>query len=218
MKRYAFFGGVTLAILCLTALFFFNQSNLPTPTKIFPETPPPSTPSLATPTPAPATPPSAWPQDVSVDQTPYDRYLANVRKVLNESSNEEPSFTRVQALMRQGRAFRYAHAEPYVPEDPAVTEAHHAGDCKDKALWLMSKMGGSPRFVIGKLDRGARLSHAWLEWYSDGQVWILDPTMLARPIPREKKRINEYLGLYVYDKKGAYQRYETQQPEPIATK
>ena len=72
--------------------------------------------------------------------------------------------------MRQGRAFRYSHSEntdlaKYSPAQPEQTAARGAGDCKDKALWLINQMhDASARFVIGKFKRGANVSHAWVMW------------------------------------------------------
>jgi hypothetical protein len=107
--------------------------------------------------------------------------------------------------MRQGRAFRYAHTEPFVPALPQDTAARHCGDCKDKALWLMDQLGDqNVRFVIGKLDRGARVSHAWLLWQYQGQWWILDCTMLAHAIPAERAGANEYVPLYSFSKNCAF--------------
>ena len=44
--------------------------------------------------------------------TPYDRYMSPVKQVFNGMHSEGTTMDRVQALMRQGRAFRYAHTEP----------------------------------------------------------------------------------------------------------
>jgi hypothetical protein len=137
--------------------------------------------------------------------TPYDRYLTPVKQVFNNIHTEGVTLDRVNALMRQGRAFRYAHTEPYVPALPQDTAARHCGDCKDKALWLMDQLGDqNVRFVIGKLDRGSNVSHAWLLWEHDGQWWILDCTMLAHAIPAERASANEYVPLYSFSKNSAF--------------
>jgi hypothetical protein len=139
------------------------------------------------------------------DHTPYDRYLTPVKDVFNSMHGESASMDKVQALMREGRAFRYAHSEPYVPAMPQETASRHTGDCKDKALWLMDQLQDpNARFVIGKMTRGARLSHAWVMWQHEGQWWILDCTMLARPIPAEKAGVNDYVPLYSYGRSTAF--------------
>jgi hypothetical protein len=88
---------------------------------------------------------------------------------------------------------------------PQETAARHTGDCKDKALWLMDQLQDpSARFVIGKMTRGARLSHAWVMWQHDGQWWILDCTMLTHAIPVDRAGANEYVPLYSFSKTTAY--------------
>ena len=137
--------------------------------------------------------------------TPYDRYLTPVKQVFNTIHSEGASLDKVNALMREGRAFRYAHTEPFVPATPETTAARHCGDCKDKALWLMSQLQDqNVRFVIGKLDRNSRLSHAWLMLEKDGQWWILDCTMLSHAIPADSAGANEYVPLYSFSKSTAY--------------
>ena len=60
------------------------------------------------------------------------------------------------------------------------------------------------RFVIGKLDRNSRMSHAWLMLQKDGQWWILDCTMLSRAIPAYRVGANEYVPLYSFSKNSAF--------------
>jgi hypothetical protein len=141
----------------------------------------------------------------AANATPYDRYMTPVREVFSSIHGEDVSLDRVNALIRQGRAFRYAHTEPYVPALPQDTASRHSGDCKDKALWLMDQLGDqNVRFVIGKLDRGSNVSHAWLMWQHEGRWWILDCTMLTHAIPADKAGNNEYVPLYSFGKGGVY--------------
>ena len=137
--------------------------------------------------------------------TPYDRYMAPVKQVFGNIHGENTTLDRVNALMREGRGFRYAHSEPYYPALPQETASRRCGDCKDKALWLMDQLKDqNVRFVIGKLDRGARVSHAWLMWEHEGQWWILDCTMMTRAIPVDRAGANEYVPLYSFSKSAAY--------------
>jgi hypothetical protein len=141
----------------------------------------------------------------TTEHTPYDRYLTPVKDVFSSMHGEGATMEKVQSAMRQGRSFRYAHIEPYLPAMPQETAARHTGDCKDKALWLMDQLQDpSARFVIGKMTRGARLSHAWVMWQHDGQWWILDCTMLSRPIAADKVGPNDYVPLYSYTRSTAY--------------
>ena len=90
--------------------------------------------------------------------------------------NGKATYAQVCALMQEGGAFRYDGTYHLNPQSPAVTEARRAGDCKDLALWLASKMNDSSvMFVEGHFDLSPT-HHAWLEWYGSGQLWILDLT------------------------------------------
>ncbi len=138
--------------------------------------------------------------------TPYDRYMSPVKQVFNGMHSEGTTLDRVNALMREGRGFRYAHTEPYYPAAPQETATRRVGDCKDKALWLIDQLQDpSARFVIGKMTRGARVSHAWVMWKNEGQWWILDCTMLSRAIPADRAGTNEYVPLYSFTKGGTFQ-------------
>ncbi len=137
--------------------------------------------------------------------TPYDRYMSPVKQTFASISGEGVTMQKVQALMRQGRGFRYSHTEPYYPALPQQTAAKRKGDCKDKALWLIDQLQDpSARFVIGKEKRGAAISHAWVMWQNEGQWWILDCTMTSRPIPVDKAGLNKYLPLYSWSKGASF--------------
>jgi len=137
--------------------------------------------------------------------TPYDSYMAPVRQVFDTMHDEDATLDRVNALIRQGRSFRYSHTDPRAPAPPEETAARRAGDCKDKALWLMEQLQDQDvRYVIGKLDRNSRLSHAWLLWRYEGQWWILDCTMRDHAIPADRLSANEYIPRYSFAKNAVY--------------
>jgi len=137
----------------------------------------------------------------TTSQTPYDRYMSPVRQTFASIQDAGTTMEKVQALMRQGRGFRYAHSEPYYPAHPEQTAAKRKGDCKDKALWLIDQLQDpSARFVIGKEKRGARLSHAWVMWQHEGQWWILDCTMTSQPILADRVSMDKYVPLYSWTK------------------
>lgn len=145
----------------------------------------------------------------STSQTPYDRYMSPVKQTFAGISGGGATMEKVQALMRQGRGFRYAHSEPYYPALPEQTAAKRMGDCKDKALWLIDQLQDpSARFVIGKEKRGARLSHAWVMWQNEGQWWILDCTMTSKPIPADRVSIDKYVPLYSWTKGVSFRHSE----------
>ncbi len=64
---------------------------------------------------------------------------------------------------------------------PFETERLGTGDCDDKAVWLYSKLlkdgVGNVRLVLGNYKKGELSVHMWVNWYQDGQVYILDPTV-----------------------------------------
>jgi len=141
----------------------------------------------------------------AADHTPYDRYMTPVKQVFGSIHGEGAAMDRVNTLMREGRGFRYSHTEPYLPAQPQETATRRCGDCKDKALWLMDQLQDqNVRFVIGKLSRNSAVSHAWLMWEHEGQWWILDCTMLSRPILADRAGANEYVPLYSFGKTLTY--------------
>jgi hypothetical protein len=58
------------------------------------------------------------------------------------------------------------------------------------------------RFVVGKVERRARINHAWLMWQQEGRWWILDPTVASRPIAADSVSSDAYVPLYSYTRKG----------------
>jgi hypothetical protein len=137
----------------------------------------------------------------STSHTPYDSYMSPVKQVFSSLHGGGASMDRVDALMRQGRGFRYAHTDPYNPAPPQQTAARKVGDCKDKALWLCDQLQDpSARFVIGKMKRNAHISHAWVMWQHEGRWWILDCTMNSAPIAADKVGNDDYVPLYSFSK------------------
>lgn len=141
----------------------------------------------------------------TISRTPYEAYMSPVKQVFSSLNGTAPDLGRVAALMRQGRGFRYAHSDPFNPALPSETAAHRVGDCKDKALWLCDQLQDpSARFVIGKMKRGNRISHAWVMWQGAGRWWILDCTMNASAIPADAVGPDDYVPLYSYSKNTAF--------------
>jgi hypothetical protein len=137
--------------------------------------------------------------------------MTPVKSVLKQIGSEKASFDQVRRLMHQGRRFRYSFTEPYIPATPSTTAATRSGDCKAKALWLCNQLDDpSVRFVIGKARRNSRISHAWVYWEHDSQLWILDCTNKFEPIPADRVSRNEYIPYYAYAKAGTF-RYKTTQ-------
>jgi hypothetical protein len=116
----------------------------------------------------------------------------------------------VKKLMVEGRNFRYRMTNPYVAAPPQQTAMIRAGDCKDKALWLCSKLDSDDvRFVIGKTERGIKINHAWVMWRNEGRWWLLDCTLKRAPIPADEVPANRYIPLYSFSKGGTYRHAAT---------
>ena len=148
----------------------------------------------------------------SASRTPYDAYMQPVKHVLSSLDGGAPTMDRVNALMRQGRNFRYSYTEPYVAKTPEATAASHSGDCKAKALWLCDQLGDqNVRFVVGKAHYGAKLSHAWVLWKepTTSKWYILDCTNNYRPVAADSVRQDDYIPLYSWSKSGTYRHAAT---------
>ncbi len=149
----------------------------------------------------------------ATNRTPYETYMSPVKQVLSSLNGTSPEMSRVAALMRQGRSFRYAHTDPYNPATPKQTGERRVGDCKDKALWLCDQLADpSARFVIGKMKRSSRLNHAWVMWQGEGRWWILDCTMNATPLPADSMSPDSYIPLYSYSKNSVFRHGGTTAP------
>jgi hypothetical protein len=142
--------------------------------------------------------------------TPYDPYLSTVRSVIARLDDRNASMLTACELVREGRRFRYLITDPYRAQPPAVTEARRAGDCKSKALWLYDHLGDPDAyFVIGKLERRSRNSHAWVYWRCNGRWWILDPTDRGTPISAESVSPSRYVPYYSYSRAGTFRHEAT---------
>ena len=185
--------------------------------------PPPSAPARAPALPKPVSPlPSVPP--VGIDAvavrelalqpaafTPYDRYLGAVRTVIDKTSDRGNSVAAACTFLREARSFRYATRDPYRADPPAVTAARREGDCKSKALWLYDRLSDpTALFVIGKVVKGAKSSHAWLYWRHESRWWILDPTNRSAPIAADSVSRDRYVPYYSFGKGGTYRHAATQ--------
>lgn len=143
--------------------------------------------------------------------TPYDRYMTDARTVLERVSSGYPAtLTTACRLVETGRKFRYVSRDPYRPDLPDETARSKSGDCKSKALWLFRQLNDpTALYVIGKAERTARSSHAWLYWYWDGRWWILDPTTRSTPIAANSVAPGRYVPYYSFGRYGAYRHDST---------
>jgi hypothetical protein len=142
--------------------------------------------------------------------TPYDRYLGVVRSVMADLPQRKKSISTTCRLLRVAHAFRYSPGDPYRADSPAVTAVRKAGDCKAKALWLYDQLGDSSvLYVIGKVSRAAKNSHAWLYWRWENRWWILDPTNQSAPIAAETVAAGRYVPYYSFTQATTYRHPAT---------
>ena len=153
--------------------------------------------------------------------TPYDSYLSPVKAVLARLDGTQPELDTVRELMHQGHSFAYTFTNPYVATIPEATARTRSGDCKDKALWLASKINDPTiQFVIGKASSSSKISHAWLLWQSRSRWFILDCTNQSSPVALEKVSSKEYIPYYSITRDGSY-RYPAARltaAQPLASK
>lgn len=142
--------------------------------------------------------------------TPYDRYLGSVRTVIANLEPHTSNMTLAARLMKEGRRMRYCLSDPYRADPPSVTASRRAGDCKSKALWLFDGLGDTNAlFVIGKVQKRARSSHAWVYWRCDERWWILDCTERGDPIAADSVGPDRYVAYYSFGKRGTFRHRAT---------
>jgi hypothetical protein len=142
--------------------------------------------------------------------TSYDRHLGSVRTVMAGLTPQPASLAQACRDLRVAHGFRYTARDPYSADPPATTAARRAGDCKSKALWLYERLADpTALYVIGKVTRGAKTSHAWLYWRWEDRWWILDPTNLRSPIAADSVGPNRYVPYYSFARDGAYRHAAT---------
>jgi predicted transglutaminase-like cysteine proteinase len=85
---------------------------------------------------------------------------------------------------------------------PAEVQTDPVADCKGKAVALYDKMHLSGaediRLVIGRRTSTSRKTHAWLEWTTDGNTYVLDPTINWAACRVNDLGTRAYLPLYAY--------------------
>jgi hypothetical protein len=143
--------------------------------------------------------------------TPYDRYMTGARGVFADVGAGYPAtLAMASRLVETGRKFRYVSRDPYRPDLPDVTSRLKSGDCKSKSLWLYRELNDpTALYVIGKAEKTAKSSHAWLYWYSGGRWWILDPTTRSTPIAAASVTADRYVPYYSFGRHGAYRHDAT---------
>ncbi len=119
-----------------------------------------------------------------IQTTPFDYKLSQAGFFKQDLNSMRYSGREsLEDLFLTARSFRYIHDKNESQwQSPKDTESKHAGDCKDKALWLYSELKKNGywnvRLVVGKYRSFDRSFHAWL-WYTDDSniTYLLDPTI-----------------------------------------
>src|ERR1700757_2079870 len=123
----------------------------------------------------------AQPVLLSVPNTPYDRQMTRIQPVLvkTEAGKEDVSLTLVNHWIQGLREIPYGFSPEW--NTPREGEAAPMADCRGKAVALNQKMqehgARNVRLVIGRGTPMSRKTHAWLEWSTDGETYVLDPTI-----------------------------------------
>jgi hypothetical protein len=136
--------------------------------------------------------------------------MTGAREILEQGGGFPATLAAASRLIEVGRGFRYVSCDPYRPDLPEITAQRKAGDCKSKALWLYKQLNDpNALYVIGKAEKKAKTSHAWVYWYWKGQWWILDPTTRSTPITANSVPSGRYVPYYSFGRDGAYRHQAT---------
>ena len=147
-----------------------------------------------------------------VQGTPFDYKLSQagffqeISQVLPGSVSPEP----IDSLFLKARSFRYTHEKGDNHWRSAEeTEMRHAGDCKDKSLWLYTQLKkngySNVRLVVGRYRTFDKTFHAWVTYTDASNVtYLLDPTIQKRVWTGMEFSSGFYTPLYSFD---GQQRY-----------
>lgn len=140
----------------------------------------------------------------AVEATPYDNQMARVRPVLecvNDYCPNPVSLNTVNQMMINLRGIRYRYSTQW--KTPEEVKSARVADCKGKAITLYEAMQAcgakNVRFVIGKRRVRSSETHAWVEWETAEEKYVLDPTFnwLAAKAPAGNSK--KYIPLYAYE-------------------
>lgn len=141
---------------------------------------------------------------LSVECTPYDEQMASVSPVLKASTDPKPDQTSLVAInqwMIQLRAMPYCYSKRW--KTPVEVNSEMTGDCKGKAVALYEKLRANgardARLIIGRLRARDRRTHAWVEWETGQQTFLLDPTLNWTATRAERQDKSTYIPLYAYE-------------------
>lgn len=142
-------------------------------------------------------------------QTPYDAYLGPFRAVTQApAGNNKFTIDAMEKWTREAHRIRYERAGEYEWKSPEEVERTATGDCKDKALWLYSKLRAAGatalELVIGKQNLSDAEFHAWVIAVFEGRSYLLDPASRGSVWEMSDFEWNEYVPFYSYDARNAF--------------
>ncbi len=129
--------------------------------------------------------------------------MARIRPVLfsgDAASKQDLSMALVNHWMGDLRTIPYGFSVEW--KTPAEVQTGAVADCKGKAVALydiMHSRGAEDlRLVIGKRTVTSRKTHAWLEWTTAGNTYVLDPTINWAACRADRLGNSSYIPLYAY--------------------
>ena len=121
----------------------------------------------------------------------------------------------IENLFFTARSFRYSYKGVTSKwQSSEETEARHAGDCKDKAIWLFTRLiqNGyyNVRLVVGRYRSVDNQLHAWVICSDKhGNTCLLDPTKQKRIWYQIAVDSGFYHPLYAYDGQNRYRYFRS---------
>ena len=140
---------------------------------------------------------------ISVSSTPYDRQMTRIRPILASPARHKEkniSVALVNHWIGDLRAIPYGFSMDW--KTPEEVQSGMFADCKGKAVALYNAMRSrgarDVRLVIGKRLPTSRKTHAWLEWSTAGDTYVLDPTINWAACRADRLGRSAYIPLYAY--------------------
>jgi len=139
-----------------------------------------------------------------VAATPFDFYLAPFHEVASARTSDREFTTReMEKWARRAHRIAYEHTGDHVWKSPEQVEQTSTGDCKEKALWLFSRLkssgASSLEMVIGKRHLSDANFHAWIIVHHQGRTYLLDPAARGSVWETSDFEWDEYVPSFSYD-------------------
>jgi hypothetical protein len=152
----------------------------------------------------------AHPILLSVKTTPYDRQMARIQPILVSASTQgahpELSLPLINRWIGELRNIPYGFFMQW--KTPAEVALEPVADCKGKAVALYQQMARHGarglRLVIGRRAPTSRSTHTWVQWTTDSETYILDPTINWTARTVDEVADNSYVAYYAY---AGHQKY-----------